>query len=304
MVQILSEDKQKIIIEYPFVRQFILHPSNKKIFLSNLERFEQELLSRGLTKADLDWISAYSLIKEQLVKRYKGFETDVYHATYAGEKTCIFKSFIKEGAKSGLAQGYGQGTGFYAWTRRELAVNHAINFLEDKPGSYKMIVKMRAKIRPADWDIDYEVDAKCAVRFIIDNFVIFKNIPDGLIDVGGDKLMPSKCVIRGDSIAFSLKIAGGGTRKFGLSRDTEEVSTVHGELLGKCLNYLQEHFPQNLAEAEIKWFSEERNIPAVKYVGKKPLRVDAVEVFVRGGWVLVYSEKKITQEGIALGFEQ
>jgi hypothetical protein len=57
MFDFLPEEKRKILLEYPFMKEF-LSSKNKQRFLDNLKAFEGELLARGFAENDLDLISA------------------------------------------------------------------------------------------------------------------------------------------------------------------------------------------------------------------------------------------------------
>lgn len=54
-----------------------------------------------------------------------GGRKELYHATLSGPNNEIVNSFIRNGINPSMAKGFKQGAGFYMFTNREVAVNHA-----------------------------------------------------------------------------------------------------------------------------------------------------------------------------------
>ena len=111
-----------------------------------------------------------------LNEQKEGEGTLLYHATCARPE-----SFIK-GIDPTRAKGYGQGEGFYFFTNKANAVNHANSLIKnsmDKEeaidcsgGAY--IVISDEPITPETFDIDYEVYAGGFVEFVVKNKEYFE----------------------------------------------------------------------------------------------------------------------------------
>lgn len=56
MLDFLPKEKRKILLKYPFVREFLREKVNKSNFLSNLTSFKKELLKKGITENDIKMI--------------------------------------------------------------------------------------------------------------------------------------------------------------------------------------------------------------------------------------------------------
>ncbi|MEM4239962.1 MAG: hypothetical protein QXM31_02140 [Candidatus Woesearchaeota archaeon] len=206
----------------------------------------------------------------------------VYHATKTGEKLEVLKSFKKMGALPGLALGYGQGAGFYVFTRLDKANQHAKEFLKDVPG-LPLIIVINADINPKDWDLDYELSCNFAKRFLWENFdTLFKKLSDDEIYVDGKFVTVSKS--RKHPEGFVI-VRGNSSRAFGIK--SAECTIRDGEILGPIFNKLQEKFPREVHAFEGDLFMRLANKRGlvIKYVGKKPLPVYTYFVYYRGKWI-------------------
>ncbi len=235
--------------------------------------------------------SAILLFGVQLEERVQGAETKpsdeeeyFYHATTTGERGEHLDSFLGSGARGDIAEGYGQGKGFYVWRGREKAVHHAIKQIkteEGRPGKL-MLVRIRGNYNPRDWDIDYEVNAPLAKRFLYENFDKFKELDD--FEMPGEvtgtsgvrKIIPKKS----KKFGTSLYIHGG----IGVSMDDKggfsEGDMRDGAYLSCIIQQMQRKFPEL-----VRKFEEENlnKVHALKYVGRDPLKVEGIEVMEDDG---------------------
>lgn len=105
-------------------------------------------------------------------RRNPSSSSELYHATLSGKNDEIVLSMI-DGIDSSRAQGFGQGQGFYLFTHRKEAVNHARGLVsgrgfakEVKVEGEPIIVVVDAPLTPENYDADYEVSAADFRRFL------------------------------------------------------------------------------------------------------------------------------------------
>jgi len=112
----------------------------------------------------------------------------VYHATDSKHLT----SFLSQGARKDKSSGHSadQGSGFYVYTQRGFAQNHAVDF-RTKEG-LPTLLSMEADVNSDDWDIDYEANANLAIDFLARNPELIKSIPDQEIEHNERKLLTSR----------------------------------------------------------------------------------------------------------------
>lgn len=130
-------------------------------------------------------------MKAQLIPTEK---LRVYHSTTSGINFETLLSFLKNGIRIDLAAGYGQGHGFYVWTKKDLALQH-ISFQreESKLAGYPIIINLEVIVNSINWDLDYEMNAKLIIAFIRGHWDLFKLIPDNAIRLDEDPLIISQC---------------------------------------------------------------------------------------------------------------
>ena len=213
----------------------------------------------------------------------------LYHATNSGKDFSTLIRFLKEGARSDIASGYGQGQGFYVWTTLKQALEH-VDFQKDfNLLGFPMVLVFEEGVNPAEWDLDYEVCAKLVIAFISGHWKQFKSISDNAIsfDDKGRFLIISKCQKRrwGRQIVLGFQFQSGSCG-IGLARGGSEYSALDAERLSRIFNYFQEHFPKETKQFEESVFkkSAKKGI-GLKYVGKKPLKLDDLMIKVDGKWI-------------------
>lgn len=126
---------------------------------------------------------------------------ELYHATLSGPNNEIVNSFIKNGINPSMAKGFKQGAGFYMFTNKEIAINHAKTlgenqgkgdsqdsqefrlggFVKEMPvQGNPIIVVSDEPITPECFDIDYEIYGHAFARFFHDNEEYFRKNADKL----------------------------------------------------------------------------------------------------------------------------
>jgi hypothetical protein len=104
---------------------------------------------------------------------------DLYHGTVTGADDENLKSFRDSGAVSGKSSGYGQGSGFFVYTDAASARKQAAGIATGRGSSYRggmdnkgrpMVVTVEAVLDPEDWDVDYELNHKAVMEFLLRNF--------------------------------------------------------------------------------------------------------------------------------------
>lgn len=226
----------------------------------------------------------------------------VYHATvtYKGKKW--LKSFIINGADPTIAHGFGQGCGFYVWTRQDLATYHATNFKQPDKNEYPLILIFEENINPEEWDLDYEANVFFITAFIRGNWNLFKTIPDGEIKMKENLLIPSESE-KNDfmkSVTFWFRKPDGKRINTTTATKRDSYSIEDGAVLGKIFDYLQKKYPQKTQKFEESVFLLAQKSPsrgfAIKYTGTKKLKVKNLLLKVGDKWLdkedaLKYSEE-------------
>jgi hypothetical protein len=100
----------------------------------------------------------------------------LYHAT------CSPPESFTKGIDPDRAKGYGQGEGFYFFTKKVNAINHGRNIENPKSSISKevecppepqppkaIIVISDEPVTPENFDIDYEIFAKGFIDFVVEN---------------------------------------------------------------------------------------------------------------------------------------
>lgn len=104
---------------------------------------------------------------------------ELYHGTVTGRDDSNLKGFREKGAMSSMSGGYGQGGGFFVYTDRSSARKQAVGISTGRGASYRgnmdnlgdpMVVTVEAVMEPEEWDIDYELNHKAVMDYLIKNF--------------------------------------------------------------------------------------------------------------------------------------
>lgn len=109
---------------------------------------------------------------------------ELYHGTTTGANDSTLNSFRSRGVLSGVSGGYGQGKGFFVYSDRASARKHAVGVSTGRGSSYRrnkdnsgraMVVAVEAVMEPGDWEIDYELNYKPVMEYLLKNFDAVKD---------------------------------------------------------------------------------------------------------------------------------
>lgn len=104
---------------------------------------------------------------------------ELHHGTVTGEDESNLRSFRERGAVASASGGYGQGGGFFVYTDRASARRQAVAISTGRGASYRghlknagnpMVVTVEAVMEPEDWDLDYELNHRAVMDYLLKNF--------------------------------------------------------------------------------------------------------------------------------------
>ena len=251
-------------------------------------------------KSNMDRMAVSNFMSAKIGNREKfagGGAVSLYHGSNTGVNDNVLKSFREKGALSDVAQGYGQGAGFYVYSGREKAKEQAMMRVKGGLGSFAvvsgdtagkpMVLTFKEMLEPETWDLDYELNKGSVVKWLVENY---DKIKDKVAP--GEKLTGIKDVVSPDS---SKGIMSHGIR---VESDTGSRKTIYsgtdsdlreGQLVGQIMSRLQAHDPKMVGDFENTFFkspslsSGDWDNLALKYVGSKPLKPINIETFADGG---------------------
>jgi len=232
----------------------------------------------------------------------------LFHASNTGLENSILKSFQKEGGKSSIAGGYGQGKGLYAYTSREAAENHARNIVKgnmltgaDARGK-PMIVKFDESLDPSKFDLDYELNAGYVTRWIHDNFDdIQKILADQKMPMlrgkGFDPVTGSKGIHTQVSTAqpgtldalLQSRTGGVGPRRW--LYDTTDSVTRDGEVLSRIIKALEKRNPEMVKKFRQGFFETMPPGSAIKYTSSDNLMPSNIDVLAKANGGMIYASQ-------------
>jgi len=232
--------------------------------------------------------------KHGWLAKYSQSNMDFYHASNSGSDNSTLDS-LRQGIKTDMAQGYGQGSGFYVWTNKQDAIRHSQDFGTNN--GYPIIITISVGLTPENFDLDHEVMSSLTGNFISSTWdQLFKRLPEGSVNMEGRGVI---------DIASSKKLTNGnmqffisGTRsRFTLSPNTESSIGV-GESFGSIFNAIQKNFPQASSQFEQQALNDTvQKGGALKYVGQS-IRPSKIEALVNNQWVDVTSQSPSPQQGV------
>jgi len=212
-----------------------------------------------------------------LNEREEGEGILLYHAT------CFPPESFVGGIDPGRAKGFGQGEGFYFFTKKEDAIQQG-KTLEDPEGfsggwfddkkeepcppepqpPKAHIIISDEPVTPDMFDVDYEVYGRGFVRFVLDNEEFFESKKE---DYGIAGIKSERYIL--------IRVRGGSGKK------ALTPTSVLTSDQGRHLSYIAKKFSQDSPEM-FKKFEEEflSKASAIKYNGKEkltPLRIEDLE---------------------------
>lgn len=236
----------------------------------------------------------------------------LFHASNTGLEDSILKSFQKEGGKSSIAGGYGQGKGLYAYTSREAAEKHARSIVKgnmltgaDVRGK-PMIVKFDEALDPSKFDLDYELNAGYVTKWLYDHFDDVQKILsdqknpmllERMIDPGAMGREAQKGIrtsvsttIAGTSDAIEQRATGLSPRKWIYGSQTD-YTTRDGEILSKIMSAVGKRDPKLLVKFKEGFFETMPAESAIKYTGSDNLAPSNIDVLAKARGGVVYASR-------------
>lgn len=229
-----------------------------------------------------------------------GGSVSLYHGSNTGINDSILESFKKEGARSDIAKGYGQGSGFYVYTEKNRAINQAKmrvggggNFVlaqGDKSGK-PMVLTFNEVLSPENYDLDYELQKGLVVDWMHKHYEVLK-------DKIAPKLTANERYAGVTGILNKDPEQGRMSNAIRVQDDMGSRKTIYsgtdgdireGELIGKIMNRLQSNDPSIVHAFESELFKAPLGL-TLKYVGSSPLRPSNIETFASGGQVSLFSD--------------
>ena len=252
---------------------------------------------------------APSLINDpKLVQRLaSGGAVQLYHGSNTGVNDSVLKSFQENGALSNIAQGYGQGAGFYLWSDKESAKRQAQMRVKGGLGSFTavsgdtagkpMVLTFKEMLDPATWDLDYELNKGPVVNWLYKNYDKIKDkvVPQRAnTETASPGLTGIKDIISADSskgiMSNGIRVQSDSGSRLSVYAGTE-ANLREGEMLGQIMSRLQSSDPKMVGDFENEFFnspslsSGDWTNLALKYVGSSALRPTNIETFAKGGSV-------------------
>ena len=269
--------------------------------------FEHKNKEYNFGAAGVDWpiVLRIPLKNKEEQKLAAGGPIKLYHGSTTGVDDATLKNFKEKGALADIAQGWGQGAGFYVWSGKNKAKAQAIDRTKNGLGSFTvfkgdtkgrpMVLTFEEILDPKTWDLDYELNKTEIIKWLHDNYDTVKKdlMPDtnaaGIQRVFTPSSEPDPTTgeyITGKGI-LGQNSKGQSKRMFaGVRGDIDE-----GAILGEIMSRLQSANPDFVAKFENGFFkspslaSGDWDDLALKYVGSTPLIPTNIETFASGGSV-------------------
>lgn len=234
----------------------------------------------------------------------------LFHGTDSGENNATLQAFKQSGARP-IGGGWGQGSGFYAWTDLKMAKSHALNRKQGKfssnteaVGQPMVVIVELPQINFDHWDLDIEFNANKIAGYA---FKKDKNL-NKLGQIGlSDK---SKNYLQADSesendfnknLNFSsirsfpsnprktvvFKTLAGTNRAVGSSGESQ-ADTGIAQQMAPFYYAHQDANPERHKKLEAWFFlkSLKENKPiALKYTGSQPLPVKDILIHDGQNWI-------------------
>lgn len=109
---------------------------------------------------------------------------ELYHGTVTGREDSNLRGFRERGAVASMSGGHGQGGGFFVYTDRGSARKQAVSISTGRGSGYRMgadntgnpmVVTVEAVMEPDEWDLDYELNHKAVMEYLLKNFDAVKD---------------------------------------------------------------------------------------------------------------------------------
>jgi len=207
----------------------------------------------------------------------------LYHAT------CFPPESFTGGIDATRAKGFGQGAGFYFFTKKENAISHGKSLLADKvyskgescpdDATTAYIIVSDEPVTPETFDIDYEVYASGFSQFMIDNIDFFYNNMKefGMAPPRISSRKTPEQYLKEFPHQFKVPDDESGTIRIGYFAQGSDTDVYKAASLSKIATRLAELKPDMFKNFEEQFLSK---ASAIKYNGKEkiiPLRIEDLE---------------------------
>jgi hypothetical protein len=225
-----------------------------------------------------------------------------YHGTTTGENNSTLQS-VRQGIKTDMSTGEGQGYGFYVLVSKQDAIEHSQGEFRKK-GGVPMIVTINAPLTPKHFEIDHEVMSHLTGQFIFDTWeTVFKKLPNKTIQFETNKgtgpLNIEKSRISSfGTMVFWIDDPEGIKRKLAMISTFPQTDTNQGlgRTFGQIFNAIKKYMPEAILEFEEKALQNTIKAKgALKYIGPS-IQPSKLEALINGQWVDVTTQDPPTQE--------
>ena len=249
------------------------------------------------------WLAKRILEQQQMMFSIRPRE--VYHGSNTGTNNSALQSFQARGIQPNIAQGYGQGAGFFVFSDKQTALNHTNSIVNNDnvqtqadTGGLPMIVTIEAILDPEQWDLDYEMNTNVILKWLHNNWATVKDQLADILNLSKTKVInqpatqssisPGQTYPAQQGFQFAPTYgdyAGGNRRKTMTLQNGRGGDVGEGELMGQIMNKLQQKDPNVTRPFEEKFFANMGPGVAIKYVGQQPLKPKKIEVLQNNQWV-------------------
>ena len=217
---------------------------------------------------------------------------ELYHGSNTGADNSSLNSFLKAGIKPSIAQGYGQGEGFYVWSDKKSAIHHTKAIAADsittnaKNDGLPMIITVEAIADPEKWDLDYEHNKESIVDWLYDNFEKLQPLltPEDKVQLRSKRDME---VFNSRDEKVMSKGVAVSVESFKTLYAQSDSSIRDAKIIGTIINKLQQKEPHTVHKFEELLFANMKPGFALKYVGYETLTPKRIEVFRDNQWELI-----------------
>jgi hypothetical protein len=230
----------------------------------------------------------------------------VYHGSNSGKDNSVANNFKQNGVNSQVADGWGQGHGFYVWSDKNTAIHHANQIISNNnmqtnavQDGLPMVVTVEAILEPESWDFDYETNKRSLLRWLHSNWESVKGSLTSVLNIDRTRRVdkPAETLASGDTSpaqqGFVFNRPNSNRRSSMMipepSDDWGNTGNIgSGELLGQIFQELQKGQNKNLIhQFEEVFFANLPPKTAIKYVGQQNLPVKSIEVLQNGQWIAI-----------------
>jgi len=253
------------------------------------------------------------------IKIAETIDGEFYHGTTVGIDNSILNNILKNGLDPKIAQGRGQGSGFYVYDNEEAAKRQSFlisgktelnsfgqtGYSATPSGSYPMVIRLPVDFNSDIFDVDTESLPSLCARIFFNLFDLIKQIPDGSISYRPfddpettTEILTSKIQKKQFGENIGVKLVYKDSR---LGESFRIITTMNtsldidiAELVGKLIDYLKKNFPSEFKVEENKVFERIKNRPnknipiALKYNGKYNIHIDPttdIQVYFDDNWI-------------------